>query len=218
MPYKGVIFDLDGTLLDTLEDLGTSLNRVLRRKGYPTHSMETYRQFVGEGAGRLVTRALPEDQRGDGVVKECLQAYKREYSNCWNVHTKPYEGIGELLDELTHRNIKMAVLSNKPHKYTVMCVSELLPNWRFDVVFGEQHHVPRKPNPAGALEIVSMLGCSPENFVFLGDTAIDIRTGLAAGMFAVGVLWGFRSKEELEESGAQALIQSPSELLAVMNM
>ena len=151
--FKTILFDLDGTLLDTLEDLGTSLNHVLEHEGYPTHAMDTYRQFVGEGAEKLVLRALPANKRNEHNLKHCLQAFKKEYANHWNIKTKPYGGIKELLDELTNRRIKLTVLSNKPHEYTVKCVSELLQNWTFDVVLGQRHNVPRKPDPAGAAKL-----------------------------------------------------------------
>ena len=217
MSYKGVIFDLDGTLLNTLEDLGTSLNHVLEGEGYPTHSMEAYRQFVGDGVEKLVVRALPQDKRNSEVVHKCLEAYKKEYGCHWNIKTKPYQGIEELLNELTIRKIKMAVLSNKPHKYTMMCVSELLPNWSFDPICGQRQMVPQKPNPTGALEIATRLDISPNECIFLGDTDVDIKTAIAAGMFPVGALWGFRSEHELHESGAKALIQSPVDLLRIID-
>lgn len=217
MSYKGILFDLDGTLLNTLEDLGTSLNHVLEHEGYPTHSMEAYRQFVGDGVENLVAQALPQDKRHSAVIHKCLEAYKKEYSCHWNVKTKPYHGIEELLDELTIRKIKMAVLSNKPHKYTMMCVSSLLPNWAFDPVLGQREMVPRKPNPTSALEIATRLDISPNECIFLGDTDVDMKTAVAAEMFPVGALWGFRSKRELHESGAKELIQSPADLLKIID-
>ena len=217
MLCKSVIFDLDGTLLDTLEDLGTSLNQVLNRAGYPSHTMDAYREFVGEGAEKLVFRALPEEERHDGVIRSCLQAFKEEYANRWNVKTKPYTGIAQLLNELTSRKIKLAVLSNKPHRYTKMCVSNLLSDWTFDVVLGQRESVPRKPDPAGALEATSSLGAQPKECLFVGDTGIDMHTAAAAGIFSVGVLWGFRSEDELLEHGANALISQPLELLTLLD-
>ena len=217
MSLKSVLFDLDGTLLDTLEDLGTSLNHVLDRRGYPTHTMDAYRQFVGEGAERLVFKALPENKRHEEEIKASLHAFKREYAQHWNVKTKPYIGIKELLDELTKRRIKLAVLSNKPHEFTVKCVTELLANWTFDVVFGQRESVPRKPDPTGALEIAALLDVPLHQCVFLGDTGVDMKTAVAAGMLPVGVLWGFRSPEELKDHGAKALIQRPLDLLNLLN-
>ena len=216
MALRSILFDLDGTLLNTLEDLGTSLNNVLERDGHPTHTMDTYRLFVGEGAERLVFRALPPHKREENTICRYLQAFKEEYAYHWNVRIRPYPGITELLDDLTNRGTQLAVLSNKPHEYTVKCVSELLPNWTFDVVFGQRDSVRRKPDPAGALEIVSVLEIAPEECVFVGDTGVDMKTAVAAGMVPVGVTWGFRSREELEENGAEVIIDHPSELLQVL--
>lgn len=216
MHFKAIIFDLDGTLLDTLEDIGNSLNRVLAKKGYPIHKLDTYRHLVGDGVPMLVTSTLPEDKRNDDNIRVCTQEFREDYKHNWNVKTRPYDGITEMLDELTTREIKMAVLSNKPDFYTKRCVTELLPNYTFDIIIGQRDSFPLKPDPAGANEIVDYLKISPENFLYLGDTAVDMKTAVTAGMFAVGALWGFRSKEELQENGAQALIEKPQEILNLL--
>jgi len=211
--YTAVVFDLDGTLLDTLEDLGDAVNRVLAERGFPVHPMDAYRYFVGDGSAVLIERALPASARGTDAYRDCLAAFMADYDRSWKVKTRLYDGIPEMLDTLTALGIDMAVLSNKSHVFTVKCVQDLLAKWRFKAVFGLRDEVPRKPDPAGALEISSLLGKDPDRMVYMGDTAIDMQTAVSAGMFPVGVLWGFRSRKELLENGAGALIQHPGELL-----
>ncbi len=216
MTYKAILFDLDGTLLDTLEDLGNSVNGVLEKRDLPTHALDEYRYFVGDGTAMLISRALPQGKRNDETIRACLEELREEYGRNWNVNTRPYEGIPEMLDALTEHGLKMAVLSNKQHEFTKLCVADLLPNWTFDVVFGQRDEVRRKPDPAGALEVAEHLNLSPADFLYLGDSAVDMKTATAAGMFPVGVLWGFRSAEELKDGGAQALIERPLEILDLL--
>ena len=218
MHFKAILFDLDGTLLDTLEDLGNAANRVLARNGFPIHDVDTYRYLVGEGAVMLINRALPEDKRNDDTIRVCVQAFRDEYGRNWNVKTRPYNGVTEMLDALAMHGLKMAVLSNKPDDFTKRCVTEFLPNWTFDMVLGHSNSIPLKPDPAGAKEIAKCLNVPPSNFIYLGDTAIDMKTAVAAGMFPVGALWGFRTGKELRENGAQILIKRPQELLNLLDM
>jgi phosphoglycolate phosphatase len=217
MPYKAVLFDLDGTLLDTIGDIGDAANRILEQNGFPSHSMDAYRRFVGDGALNFIIRALPEDKRIDTIIHPCLDAFLEDYGRNWNVKTKPYDGIPELLDTLTARRLKMAVLSNKPHEYTKQCMAGFLSDWNFDVVFGQRDDVPKKPDPAGALEIAEQLNIAPADFLYLGDTETDLKTSIAAGMFPVGALWGFRSARELLENGAKTLINKPLEILNLLD-
>ncbi len=216
MTYKAILFDLDGTLLDTLEDLGNSVNGVLEKRDLPTHTLDEYRYFVGDGTAMLITRALPQGNRNDETVRACLEELREAYGRNWNVNTRPYEGIPEMLDALTEHGLKMAVLSNKQHEFTTLCVADLLPNWTFDVVFGQRDEVRRKPDPAGAVEVAERLNLPPADFLYLGDSAVDMKTATAAGMFPVGVLWGFRPAEELLEGGAQALIERPLDILDLL--
>ena len=218
MYFKAILFDLDGTLLDTLEDLGNAANRVLEKYDFPTHTMADYRLFVGEGVVTLMSRALPENKRDDDTVGVCVQTFREEYGKGWNVKTRPYDGVPEMLDALTAGGLKMAVLSNKPDEFTKLCVTKYLPKWAFDMVLGQRNSLPLKPDPAGALEIVKCLDVPPSHFIYLGDTAIDMKTAVAAGMFPVGALWGFRTEKELLENGAQALIKRPQEILNLLNL
>jgi phosphoglycolate phosphatase len=211
--YQAVIFDLDGTLLNTLDDLADSLNRVLASSGFPQHGLDAYRYFVGDGVENLVRRALPENARDKATLARCVAGMRTEYGAHWADKTRPYDGIPGLLDNLLARGLRMAVLSNKPDNFTQLTVSSLLSKWRFELVLGERPGVPRKPDPGGALEIARAFGLAPAQFLYLGDTRTDMLTANAAGMFAVGVLWGFRPEEELKSSGAKALIGRPEELL-----
>ena len=216
MTYKAVIFDLDGTLLDTLEDLGNTMNRVLAQEGFPQHPVDAYRYFVGDGATMLITRTLPPENRDDDTIQRCLEAFREEYSQSWNINTKPYDGIPEMLDSVTAHGLKMAILTNKPHNFTKLCVAELLPNWNFEIVLGQRDSLPRKPDPAGALEITEFFQIPPSEILYLGDTAVDMQTAIAAQMFPVGALWGFRTREELQKNGAQVLLKQPMEILRLL--
>lgn len=216
MRYKAVLFDLDGTLLDTLDDLADAGNEVLRAMGCAQHPTSAYRYFVGSGLATLVERMLPEDRRDPEHRAAAQAAFERIYSRNWNRRTAPYPGIAPMLDQLAGRGLPMAILSNKPDAFTRLCVARLLAPWRFDPVFGQRPGVAKKPDPAGALEVASHLSLDPREILYMGDSAVDMHTARAAGMDAVGVLWGFRSEEELKEAGADRLIASPGELLTIL--
>jgi len=211
-----VLFDLDGTLLDTLEDLADSMNAALRQLGFPPHPLEPYKYFVGDGVVNLVARALPEGHRDETTVARAVELMRSIYGEHWADKTRPYPGVPELLDALVERGVKMAVLSNKPNDSTQLCVAKLLPNWRFDAVIGQSKTIPPKPDPSGVREIVARLGVPVEQFLYLGDTNTDMQTANAAGMFPVGALWGFRPAEELREAGARVLIERPGDLLGLL--
>jgi phosphoglycolate phosphatase len=213
MKYKAVIFDMDGTLLDTLADLTDSMNQVLGRLGFPGHDEEAYKYFVGDGIDILAKRALPSDQRSDALVAQCVAAMVEEYGRRWDLKTRPYQGIPELLDALTKKGLPMAILSNKPHDFSLLVADKLLARWTFQVILGARPSVPKKPDPAAALEIARHLQLTPEQILYLGDTGTDMKTATAAGMFPVGALWGFRTESELTAAGAKALIERPQELL-----
>ena len=217
MIVKAVIFDLDGTLLDTIDDIGDSVNRILSNNNFPTHTISAYRNFVGDGSRVLIQRALPENHRNDETIDACYQAYIKDYSNKYNIKTSLYDGIPQLLDSLAEKGLRLAVLSNKPDAITKDCVKTFLSAWDFEVVFGQRDSVPRKPNPQGAVETAEKMSILPEHFLYLGDTAIDMKTAVSAGMFPVGVLWGFRPLKELVENGARAVIDVPMALLNIIN-
>lgn len=215
--FRAALFDLDGTLLDTLRDLGESMNTVLQRRGWPTHPIDAYRWFVGEGASALVARSFPEAHRDDATVKAGLAEYRAVYERHWNAHTRPYDGIPEMLDALAARGMALGILSNKPHGMTVRCVEGYLAHWHFACVLGQRDAVARKPDPAGALEAARLLGHAPEHILYLGDTATDMDTARAAGMFAVGATWGFRPETELRAHHALAIVHHPREVLSLVD-
>ena len=215
MNYKAVLFDLDGTLLDTLDDLADSMNAALARLGAPQHPTPAYRYFVGDGVIELCRRVLPADRRDEATIKAAAAAMGDEYKQRWTAKTQPYPGIPELLDALTARRVAMAVLSNKNNDFTQLCVKKMLARWRFDVVQGLDGTIHKKPDPSGALAVARRLDIAPADFLYLGDTNTDMKTALAAGMFPVGALWGFRTAEELTAHGAKTLIAQPMDLLTL---
>ena len=213
MKYSAVLFDLDGTLLDTLKDIADSVNSALGHLGLPQHEPEAYKYFVGDGREALAIHALPEHHRDTVTLGKLVTRINEEYSRCWADNTLPYQGIPELLDALTSSGIKMATLSNKPHDLTELMVSRLLPQWRFELVVGALASVPKKPDPGAALQIARRLNICPSEFLYLGDSDVDMKTGTAAGIHPIGALWGFRTADELLAAGARALIQQPTDLL-----
>ncbi|SCX78760.1 HAD family hydrolase [Desulfoluna spongiiphila] len=214
---KGVVFDLDGTLIDSLEEIATATNRTLEAFGYPTHPEEAFKYFAGHGARVLVERAAPKDVVADPHRFEpLLERFLSAYHRLTGTIAHPYEGIPDLLTALAERGIKLFVLTNKPHESAGECVADIMPHWAFDQVLGARDNVPRKPDPAGAVEILETTGIKGEEMLYLGDTAVDMKTAVGAGMVPVGVLWGFRERKELEESGAKHLINHPLELLELL--
>ena len=199
MPFRATIFDLDGTLLDTLDDIANAANSVLAARGFPTHPNPDYRMFIGEGVVKLMLRMLPETHHDEATVQACVSAYVQAYERTWKMQTKPYAGVPEMLDALGVRGLKLAVLSNKPDQFTQRCVGELLARWAFDVVLGATDRFPRKPNPASALEIARRLGVPPAECLYVGDSGVDMQTARAAHMCSVGALWGFRGREGAAE-------------------
>lgn len=216
MRYQAVLFDLDGTLLDTLEDLAVAANRVLTRQGLPSHPVDAFRTFVGDGLLALVERILPEDLRTPAMIQESATAFEEEYARNWHEHSQPYPGIANLLDRLTTAGLRMSILSNKPDAFTRLCVQQLLPQWTFEPLLGQRPGVPKKPDPGAALEIARLLGLAPTDILYVGDSGVDMRTARSAGMDAAGVLWGFRDAGELRQAGAHHLIARPEELLPLI--
>ncbi len=213
MTFRAAILDLDGTLLDTLADIGNAANRVLVEHGFPPHPLASYREFIGEGVARLIQRVLPDKAHDAAIIQSCVEAYRREYTRSWNAQTTPYPEVPAMLDGLVARGFKLAVLSNKPDEFTQQCVREFLVKWKFAVILGATDAFPRKPNPASAHETARRLAVAPAECLYVGDSGVDMQTASAAGMHAVGVLWGFRGEAELQRDGAQVLIKHPVELL-----
>jgi phosphoglycolate phosphatase len=213
---KAVLFDLDGTLLNTLADIGNAVNRILVDRGFPTHPVSKYRSFIGDGWERLVKRALPESASTPDRVKACVQESMLEYEKTWDATTTPYAGIPELLDYLTREGIRMAVLSNKPHVFTRQYVDKLLAAWTFEKVIGVSSRFPKKPDPAGALSIVTELNLDKKNCLFMGDSGVDMQTATAAGIFSVGAAWGFKTEAELMENGCRFLARHPRDVLSLL--
>ena len=209
---QAVLFDLDGTLTDTLADIADAMNRALERNGLPGWETDEYRYLVGNGVKILTERAVRDRQDKAARV---ARDYQEWYETHNRVRTKPYDGIPELLRELNARNIPVCVLSNKPDADTRSVVAFYFPEIRFAKVAG-QTSLPVKPDPAGALETAKGIGIPPEAFLYLGDSGVDMQCARAAGMHPVGVLWGFRTADELTQNGAEFLISAPSELITLL--
>jgi phosphoglycolate phosphatase len=209
---KAFIFDLDGTLIDSLADIAESINRMLDARGYPRCEQEVFKQMVGDGMEKLVERALPEGVRSEELIKICVEEYRAHYDMLWNAQTQPYPGIGEMLTEMKARGLKLGVISNKAHRFTVPMTEHFFGKTCFDHILGQRTEVPRKPEPDGAHEMAAVLGLKTEEMAYVGDSGIDMQFAKNSGMRAVGVRWGFRSEAELIECGADLVISSAAEL------
>ncbi len=216
MIFKAVIFDLDGTLLDTLQDLARTLNAVLSNNGYPSHTLDECRFLVGQGMRELVRKALPEGIGTTETIDRLMPDFMARYAENWNIDSRPYPGIDILLGFLTEQGVKMAILSNKADEFTQHCAEELLKDWKFNVVMGHHSGIAPKPDPTGALLLAQMLGEEPSTILYVGDSGIDMQTATRAGMFPLGVLWGFRPESELLEYGAKAVVGSPEDIIELL--
>lgn len=211
---KAVIFDLDGTLSDSIHSIKFSGDRAMEPFGYGPFSIEQYKYFIGDGAANLVRRALIAG--GDTELEhfeEAFALYKEVFRENCMYRVRPYEGIPELLATLKAQGIKITVLSNKPHTETVNVIETLFGKDFFDVIQGQKDNMAIKPSPEGAFRILEQLKLTAADVLYLGDTGTDMKTGRNLGAFTVGALWGFREREELEEGGADAVIAHPLELL-----
>lgn len=210
-----VIFDLDGTLLNTLGDLRAATNHALEVRGLPPHSMEEIRQFIGNGIRLLIRRAMPEGTP-EAEIDAALDDFKAYYAAHIHDRTVPYDGIPQLLTALRKRGIKVAVLSNKIDSASQQLIEYFFPG-KTDVVFGEHVGVPRKPDPTSCRMVMQQLGVQPEQVLYVGDSGTDMQTAKNAGLYAVGVTWGFRSKEVLLKYGADVLVHRPEQILQILD-
>jgi len=212
--YQAVIFDLDGTLINSLEDIADAMNYTLSSFGFPTHNYDAYKYFVGNGLMNLVRTSIPQSAlENQQMVQLCFETMIDKYQKYLLNKTHLYSGVKELLDILSSKKMKMAVLSNKANKLTQQICNSLLKEWSFDIIMGSMEDFPRKPHPDSALFIAKKLNIPPENIIYMGDSNIDMKTANAAGMFPVGVTWGFRTREELQDAGAKLIIDKPLELI-----
>ena len=213
LKIKGIIFDLDGTLLDTLADIAAAMNLALQSAGLPVQPVEKYRYFVGDGVENMAQRALGNNPCGNEILSNLVTSFQNNYRTGWHNQTQLYPGIESLLDELYEYDIPIAILSNKPHEFTVEMVTEYLSPWEFEPVLGAGHLYAHKPEPDGALAISRLFRTLPEHIALVGDSNVDVKTALNANMIPIGVSWGFRSVTELRENGAKIILDQPQDLL-----
>lgn len=210
---KLVIFDLDGTLLNSLQDLAASTNYALRRHGYPTHELPAYRYFVGNGINKLLERALPESERTEENMLKIREDFVAYYAEHKADFTAPYDGICELLRELKRREMLLAVASNKYHSATVALIPEYFGEGLFDFVYGQRDGVPIKPDPTIVFDIMKEAGVTQDEVLYVGDSGVDMQTAVNSGVASVGVTWGFRDREELLKNGASCIADQPWEIV-----
>ncbi|MCR4765333.1 MAG: HAD family hydrolase [Bacteroidaceae bacterium] len=215
--HKLVIFDLDGTLINTIADLGTSTNYALQKLGYPTHDIESYKFMVGNGINNLFRRALPEEEKTD----ENVLRVRHEFIPHYNVHntdlSRPYPGITELLEALQAKGIQMAVASNKYQQATTKIIDQLFSTIQFTAVLGQREGVNIKPDPQIVYDILAATGLKKEDVLYIGDSGVDMQTGLNAGVETCGVTWGFRLRTELESFHPQHIIDNIEELKQIID-
>jgi phosphoglycolate phosphatase len=218
MKYSCVIFDLDGTLADTIADIAASMNRALELHGFPRRPAEMYPGIVGYGIKKLAFDALPEETKSEEIAAAVAADAARFYAEKPLVHTRAYPGIPELIAELRGKKFKTAVISNKPDPVTQVVVHGLFPAGSFDVVQGERHGIARKPDPAAVWEILVQLDKTPRDTILVGDSEVDMETARNAGCFPLGVSWGFRPVSVLEKAGAALIVDSPGEIEAFFKL
>lgn len=212
---KAVLFDLDGTINNTVNDIAASGNYALAKHGFPTHPAEKFKLFAGSGTYIMLRRALPDEHKDDGSVELIIDDYLAHYSVHSMDTTAPYDGIRELIDEIRARGYRTAVVTNKPDAVAKQLIADMFPD-KFDSVVGQRDGMPVKPDPAMPLLAMKELGVTADQCVFVGDSGVDIQTGKNSGAYPIGVLWGFRGREELLENGAMELIDKPSQLLDIL--
>lgn len=215
---KTIIFDLDGTLIDSLEDIAVCMNQVLKELDLPTHEMNDYKYFVGGGISILVDNALNalNTEISDELKEKVTQRFKEIYDQKLHAKTKPYDGIYELLDELVKLDYNIGILSNKPHEFTLAYAKSLFSKYNIPQIHGQKSDVPKKPDPSAAIMIATSFNSPCEETYFIGDTMVDMQTAVNANMIGIGVLWGFRDEKELIENGASFVVKHPLDIIEII--
>lgn len=212
---KAVLFDLDGTLVNSLDDLANSVNFVLEEFGFPTHNSEEFKFFVGDGIPKMIERALPPESRDNNTQKKAIEKFFERYSRHCSDLSTAYSGVKELVCALKEKGIKVAVITNKAQELAEKVIFDVYGNM-FDIIFGKRDGIPSKPDPTSTLMVMEKLGVNPCECIFFGDSGVDVKTGVSAGAFSVGVLWGYRSAKELKDNGAKFIITKPEELFEII--
>lgn len=213
---KAVLFDLDGTLANSLIDLAAATNQALVKFGYPEREVDNFRYYAGDGIPKMIERALPEDARTSEIIDKVKADYFVYYNEHYNDSTCTYNGVPQLLDALESMGITMAVVTNKAQAFAEKVINKLFGDKYFSLVFGQRDGVPNKPDPTLTLMAMKELGVNPEECIFLGDSGMDVATGVNSGAYPVGELWGFRDEQELKENGAKRIILNPLELIDII--
>jgi phosphoglycolate phosphatase len=216
MNNKAIIFDLDGTLIDSLEDIAVCMNQVLKELNLPTHKIDDYKYFVGGGISILVENALDKNTSDETKVL-VTEKFKIVYDQKLHAKTLPYDGIYDLLDELKRLDFKIGILSNKPHEFTIAYAKNLFSKYDIKEVHGQKSHIAKKPDPIAAIQIAQSFDVPCEEVYFVGDTMVDMQTAVNAKMIGIGVLWGFRDEEELMSNGATFVVKHPLDILDIVN-
>jgi len=216
MNPKAIIFDLDGTLISSLEDIANAMNHVLKSNGLPTHDTEKYNYFVGDGVHNLTIRVMAKDS-STALIEKVKSEYIAYYKENSMKHTAAYDGITELLHALHERNMPICVLSNKPDEETCDIVEKCFPDIKFTFVVGAKEGIPIKPDPTSAMLLAEALNVAPNEILYVGDTSTDMNTAKGAGMIPTGVLWGFRDLEELMQTGAKFIAKKPEDILNILD-
>lgn len=215
MKFDAVFFDLDGTLANSLEDLALSVNCILEKEGFPTHSIDAYKYFAGDGIAKMIERALPQEHNSSEIVSKIKDMFMEYYAIHYADHTAPYDGLVSLVSCLKEKGFKLAVVTNKAQDMAEKVVTKLYGN-SFDYILGLREGIPAKPDPTGILMAMEELGVTPAKCAFVGDTGMDVAGGVNAGAYPIGVLWGFREKEELLKFGAKDFALNADELLEIL--
>ena len=215
MKIKSIIFDLDGTLIDSIQDIADSCNAILQKHGYEIHPLESYIKWIGEGAKLLVERALPAGV-GPDTVEKSLEEYIPYYKEHSTIKTSLFPGVAEMLDYFIQNEIPVSILTNKPHVQTVKIVEHYLSKWPFQFIFGQRENVPKKPAPDVALQIASRTKVKPNEVLFVGDSKTDVKTAVNANMQVVGVTWGYGTIESMKEAGCDHFVESAEEIINIV--